>query len=296
MLCRLRCCFPRQRELPPGGDSTREDVEEALAADEARQQAAMAVPLPEGSRWHEIGGDELERHFAYTDVIDAAWLLKFANGEVMPDLKGVVPAWQHVPPEAKVSLETLRRTTMLDILPVAVVSYPWAARRHPDPSGALLRRLKPALEAMVRSCEHGLSHGQKPTAWGIVWDWMSLPQSHASGSQGSCDERTPYELARFGRGLKAINVWYAAMHVSTLVCDWPMPEDAENITPIDRRGWCIFERRISSVRKHARCCLHLSHLPPPSAEPLNWAQIMQSCKVGRLPPLAPPILGSWRPI
>ena len=74
----------------------------------------------------------------------------------MPEANGVVPAWQQVPPEAKLSLATLRRTTMKLKLPVAVLSYGWAAKRHPDPTGALLRRLKPVLEAMVHSCEHGV--------------------------------------------------------------------------------------------------------------------------------------------
>ena len=78
----------------------------------------------------------------HTTVIDAGWLLKLCNGEVMPERKGVVPAWQDVPPEAKLSLATLRDTPRGGYrLPIAVLSYGWAAKGHCDPSGALLRRL-----------------------------------------------------------------------------------------------------------------------------------------------------------
>ena len=45
------------------------------------------------SQWRDWGGDEIERILPFIDVIDAAWLLKLANGEVMPE-RGIVPAWQ----------------------------------------------------------------------------------------------------------------------------------------------------------------------------------------------------------
>ena len=191
-----------------------------LAADEARLQQAIAQRLPEGSTWHDWGGAELEPLLAFTEVIDAAWLLKLLNGEVMPEGKGVVPPWQQVPDEAKLSLETLRKTTILGALPVAVLSYGWAAKRHPDPTGALLRRLRPVLEAMADCCERGVygNLSDKPAAWGIVWDFLSLPQRGYTttyvpdvlDADGmvimSKDDRTPYELVRFGKGLKSINV------------------------------------------------------------------------------------------
>lgn len=153
-------------------------TDELIAADEAR------LAEPKGSRWHDFGGAELEPLLAFTDVIDAAWLLKLLDGEVMPECKGVVPPWQLVPPEAKLSLETLRRTTMDGLLPVAVLSYGWEGRRHPDPNGALLRRLRPVLEAMVHSCEHGPDQNKKdpdmkPAAWGIVWECAPPPPPHA---------------------------------------------------------------------------------------------------------------------
>ena len=143
----------------------------------------------------------------------------FAKGEVMPERKGVVPAWQQLPPEATLDLATLRQTTM-DRLPVAVLSYGWAAADEPDPTGALLRQLVPVLEAMVHSCEHGEYGGSynKPAAWGIVWDYMSLPQrGRTTGYDKDKDDRTPYEQARFMKGLKSINQWYGHPNVTTLV-------------------------------------------------------------------------------
>ena len=79
-------------------------AEELLRADRERAAAEAARPLPDGSRWRDFGGAELEPHLAHTTVVDAAWLLKLALGEV-PEHKGVVPAWQDVPSDACVSLE-----------------------------------------------------------------------------------------------------------------------------------------------------------------------------------------------
>ena len=101
---------------------TRTDPEELLRLDVATMAAEAAKPLPDGSKWLFCGGEELEPHLAYTSLIDAAWLLKLALGEVLPEREGVVPAWQEVPPEALVTLDDLRHTTMGTFLPVLVLS------------------------------------------------------------------------------------------------------------------------------------------------------------------------------
>ena len=280
------------RAFKPKAAVTPQDPASLLAADEARVAEEARQPLPEGSNWHSNGGAELEPLLAHTDVIDAAWLLQLARGEAMPERKGVVPPWQLVPAEAKLSLSTLRRTNMGLKLPVAVLSYGWADKGHPDPTGALLRRLIPVLEVMAGSCTRGRAKGspdQKPAAWGIVWDFMSLPQrGYTAGYDAGADDRTPYQLARFLAGLTGINVWYGAKYTTTLVCDWPMPEGAVNAAPIEARGWCIFERRLSSVRKHADCCLALSRMPEGKAPGDGYYQSLEMCcRAGRLAPLAP---------
>ena len=156
-----------------------EDGDPLLKADVARIEAEWREPLVEGSEWEEWSGDEIELLVAFVDVIDAVWLVKLANGEVMPERKGVVPAWQDVSPEAKLSLTTLRNTTMKFKLPIVVLSYGWASRGHCDPTGALLPRLMLVLERMAHCCLHGVSPrflDQRLAAWSIIWDFMSPPQ------------------------------------------------------------------------------------------------------------------------
>ena len=198
-----------------------------------------------------------------------------------------MPAWQQVPPEATVSLEQLRQTTMDIMLPIAVLSYGWASKAHPDSTGEQLRSLIPVLRAMVQCCKDGMFNGgdRRPLVWGIVWDFMSLPQrGYTTGYDAKVDDRTPYQVQRFSKGLKAINIWYAAQHVTTLVLDLPMPEGAENAAPVERRGWCLFERQLSSITKHASCCLCLSRL---DYTPDCWARLAMECQGARIPPPSP---------
>ena len=97
-------------------------IASCIAADEEAIEIAAAKPLPEGSRWAQYGGTELEPLLAYTTLIDAKWLLELAESG------GVLPAWQNVPAVAVVSLAGLRASTTKLQLPVAVLSYGWAAR------------------------------------------------------------------------------------------------------------------------------------------------------------------------
>ena len=66
--------------------------------------------------------------------------------------------------------------------------------------------------------------------------FMSLPQrGYTTGYDPARDDRTLYQLERFGRGLGE-SMYGTARYTTTLVCDWAMPEAAENAAPIDRRG------------------------------------------------------------
>ena len=154
---------------------------------------------------------------------------------------------------------------------------------HPDSQGAHLKHLIPLLEAIVQKCDTDWGGG----SWGIVWDFLSLPQrGYTTGYDPQKDDRTPYQLGRFIKGLGSINVWYGAVYVTTVVCDWPMPECAQNTVPIDRRGWCIFERRLSSIRKDDDCCLCVSQLS--SCKLTGYlSEVRSAGKAGRFPPLAP---------
>ena len=261
----------------------------ATSSTEGQLVSLQAPAIIEESTWCRYGGEELEPLLEHVDLIDASWLLKLAKGEVMPERKGIVLPWQHLPQEAKVSLAQLRCSSMRRRLPVAVLSYGWAAHSHPDPSGHLLRRLIPALESMVHSCTHGTSAtcpSWKPATWGLIWDFMSLPQrGYTTGYSPTHEDRTPLELTRFRMGLGSINVWYGAKYATVLVADWPMPDDADNKAPLDKRGWCIFERYLSSISKHSNCCLTLRRTD--SCRQRYWNDVATMCKASRLPPLAP---------
>ena len=259
-----------------------------MAADEERVKAEAAEPLPERSTWvkHPVGdpmgGPELEPLLAHTTLINVDWLVDFADRKVMPEREGVVPAWQQLPSEAIVSLTQLRQSEYMFGLPVAVLSYGWAAKHHPDPTGEQLRRMLPAL----RSMKNLKGMFGVPT-WGLVWDFMSLPQrGYTTKYDADHEDRTDYQLKRFGKGLKHINVWYGHAYVTTLVCDWPMPAGAQNPHPIDVRGWCVFERHLSSIVKFGSCYLQLSLLPA-DAESMDWYDgVVKACMGARRPPLA----------
>ena len=82
-------------------------------------------------------------------------------------------------------------------------------------------------------------------------------------------------------------VWYGAPYTATLVLDLPMPAGSENAVGIERRGWCIFERRLSSITKHGYCCLTLSRTPEDAAADIFWADLADACMADRLAPMAP---------
>ena len=157
----------------------------------------------------------------------------------------------------------------------------WASKAHPDPKGEQLQHLIPILEAIVELCDE-----VGPTfTWGIVWDFMSLPQrGRTSTYDAATDDRSSEEVLRFVRGLTNINVWYGARYTHTLVLNIPMPEGSENATPYDRRGWCIFERSLSALIKDDYCYLELGEM---SGKTSGWEELRDECKAHRSAPVAP---------
>ena len=115
-------------------------------------------------QWIAEGGTELESLFAFTTLVSARWLLQLAKGEVMPERKGVVPAWQQLPPDAEVHLSELQTTTAG--LPVGVLSYGWASSSHPDPTGVQLQQLVPLLTAIVADLD---ANRWNVKSFGLFW-------------------------------------------------------------------------------------------------------------------------------
>ena len=130
------------------------------------------------------------------------WLIDFIEGRVMPERRGVLPAWQELPPEAFVSITELRKSTYEYGLPIAVFSYGWAGRQHPDPTGEQLRRALPALKSMVNGKEDNYC-GRTPD-WGLVIDYAAYPQNLYTGPDPKGGSRTPYQRRRFDKGLKSV--------------------------------------------------------------------------------------------
>ena len=295
---------PHAQGLPPVKQSHAEgtpqiqsertqSLKAAVAAAEAdyrqkQQQAAEeaeTVELPPGSTWRKHGGAELEPLLVFTTLVCVRWLLKFAKGDVLPTWqgrKGVVPAWQQLPKEAVVTATQLRRSKWSFGLPVGVLSYGWPSRHHPDPTGEQLQRLVPILEAIVAECNR---IGGLDFTWGIMWDYLSLPQrGRTLGYDAAGDDRTPVERARFGMGLSHINIWYGAMYTHKLVLNTPMPADAENQAEYSRRGWCIFERLLSSVVTNMWCYLELNKM---DGTETDWEAIRDQCATSRPAPMPP---------
>ena len=162
------------------------------------------------------------------------------------------------------TVSTLRRSKWRFGLPVGVLSYGWASRDHPDPTGEQLQRLVPLLAAIVAECD---CVGGPDFTWGIMWDFLSLPQrGRTSGYDKSVDDREPLHQARFKLGLSHINIWYGAMFAHTLVLNTPMPAGAENQAEYARRGWCIFECLLSSRSDARRRRHHRLRKPQPKTQ------------------------------
>lgn len=264
-------------------DAETEEYEQAVEEARARMQ-------PSGSTWLKYGGAELEPLWQCTKVLDVRWLLRLALGEVMAERKGVVPAWQQVPEEALVSLDDLRASRWDMGLPIGILSYGWASKRHPDPTGEQLQALVPLLRAVVKECDrHAEGDYNAAPTWGIVWDFCSLPQrGYTTSWSDEVDDRTSEQLAYFRRGLHHINVWYGAAYTHVLVLDTPLPTSAENTTEYERRGWCIFESWLSRLVKHDHCYLQLSKSSIKSSKQyVDWHTIRAQCKANRPAPMAP---------
>jgi hypothetical protein len=66
-----------------------------------------------------------------------------------------------------------------------------------------LKLLIPLLEAIVEECD---KIGRAAFTWGILWDFMALPQrGHTAGYSADKDDRTPEQLEAFRCGLGNIN-------------------------------------------------------------------------------------------
>jgi len=255
-------------------------------ADVKDRAIAWAAQNPD-SWWVAHGGTELEPLAHVLSLVDAKWLLGFAKGEHMPKLEGVVPALQRRPAASFVNIEKLRAGADFRGLPLGIISYGWAAKHHPDPTGEQLASLVPVLQLIVAHF-----YDDQNSAFGLGWDFMSLPQygntSETPLEKGhDGDDRTPEQLAQFALALGTINVWYGHPRTLTIVHNVAMPASALNQTEYGRRGWCIFELTISSIIKDNTCFIEVSKFGTSAVE--DWGALILRCRARRPAPVAPDV-------
>lgn len=211
------------------------------------------------SLWDEprFGASALKKSLLSITLIDAGWLYDLACSG------GIVPRWQEVPPEAKVTLAQLEEYELTALnfpqLPVLVLSYPWLSQVHPDPCGEQLRAFAPMFKAF-----HVHISGRRGGRCGVFWDYMSLPQVSCEARLANADDRTALEKQIFKRGLRNINLWYghSDTHVAMASCAIPERLEHTNTTPYGARGWCITERAMSSLTKSSKGIIDLSRVSP----------------------------------
>jgi len=125
---------------------------------------------------------------------------------------------------------------------LAVVTYPWLSRGHPDPEMFHLRKLVRILREL-RSVFHkafDLLRLERcdisEVDIAVIIDFCSLWQKH-----GEDETRTEEQLQQFKEGLKSINVPYGHQEVTVVKL---MATPVAEIRKYEDRGWTFFESAI----------------------------------------------------
>merc|ERR1740130_1023094 len=183
-----------------------------------------------------------------------------------------------------VTLEEMEKWTDAYTVGVLVISYPWLDADHPDKDGLQLRKIAKVLKAFDKQAKEEYGADCKV---GVFFDYVSMPQR----SRGSpVDDRTPEELAIFGRSLKGINLWYGNPEPHVLLVDTPLPEgEKTNTQPYKGRGWCIMEFNASGLVKDSQALISLKGL---TGKEEYLDEVCKNGKAAREPPVAPAAFAS----
>jgi len=194
----------------------------------------------------------------------------------------VLQRCQDLPAEAFLSGAQAAKLWM-DNLRIAVLSYGWLTKQHPDPNGHHMRRVRKCLQRL-REWQPWASNVE-----GVFWDFAALPQNGIDGS-----EKTDEEEVVLKAGLGAINVLYASLRTFVLqLTAVPMSVEAParflvNHTPYELRGWCHFEAIISSVLKDTFFMFDLGKVDAALLDDNTDAHAVFTDATGtRLPPATP---------
>mmetsp|Transcript_14505 Transcript_14505/g.30433 ORF Transcript_14505/g.30433 Transcript_14505/m.30433 type:complete len:639 (-) Transcript_14505:63-1979(-) len=114
------------------------------------------------------------------------------------------------------------------------LSYGWLDKGHPDPDGYHLRLIVKVIERRLEFLNSIGSHDDIA----IFWDFLSLFQA----------PRTEEEDRLFRQGLKAANLIYGHTNITTLI-QTKMRSNINAERAYLKRGWCRFERAVSTINK-----------------------------------------------
>ena len=247
-----------------------------MADEHPHAQPVEAIHVDEASlqtktKWDEMGASSLKKALLDTVMIDAGWLADLA------DSGDILPRCQDVPPEAKVSLTEMEAWGDEYTVGVLIISYPWLAKKHPDPHGEQLRKLCFVLKAFATKARE-----YPGCRVGVFWDYLSLPQPNIKGD----DDRSPEMIARFKRALQGINAWYGHQKTTVLLVTTPLPTGHEytNVQPYNGRGWCFAEKLMSAIVKDDAALIDMSRL---NGNESTLSEIIENGKSNRPPPMAP---------
>jgi hypothetical protein len=242
------------RETPP------EYVDEVVASWSAQWYSPEPLKAAIGT------GDTL--------FLDGNWLLTQAEQKVS------LPMRQKLPEDAAIDTEAFLNSLFVDLTApyfldkentyTVAVSYCWATKSHPDPTGEQLQRLKGVLKLMLKEVH----------ALGIFLDWCGLYQGKRNAEQKEA----------FKRGLKNVNIWYA--HPLTFV--WALTVVPVGVKTYETRGWPRFEMAVSTLIKDSYMFLNLfgvEDLAEEDAGDLSYDDLQCRCTVqceaARAPPMTP---------
>eukprot|EP00929_Paragymnodinium_shiwhaense_P005576 TRINITY_DN10774_c0_g1_i1.p1 TRINITY_DN10774_c0_g1~~TRINITY_DN10774_c0_g1_i1.p1 ORF type:complete len:1184 (-),score=310.95 TRINITY_DN10774_c0_g1_i1:87-3638(-) len=206
-------------------------------------------------------------------LVRGQWLVELAR---TPNAR--LPRRQELPPEAvwdtsslRSLMERIRRR--INFLPIAVVSYCWLAKHHPDPSGDQLKTLSHITKLFVDFIGKDLLREDAESGDAAIFlDWCSLYQ----------EPRSEEELAAFVRSLSSVNLWYGHQGTTKwLLTSLPPGSEAR---PYNDRGWPTFERAVAELTTPYAMVLDLARL---SKRHATYTRAWRSCKAGRRPPVVP---------
>jgi hypothetical protein len=217
------------------------------------------------SKWYSAEPLKVAASTGDTILLDGGWLCGQA------DQKSTLPKRQDLPHDAAIKPQVFLKKLHVDLEKpyelskekgnIGAVSYCWATKPHPDPTGEQLQRLKTPLRLMQ----------EVGWALAIFLDWCSLHQSPRDAAQ---DEA-------FKRGLKNVNLWYA--HPLTWVL--ALTVVPAGVKAYIERGWPRFEKAVSTLIKDSYMYLDLGAIEGKDMK--NFTKMREACQGAREPPVTP---------